>query len=223
MVQHDDTIRRTRDEAEIMRHQQDSDTTLPNARNERHHGRGLERTERGRRLVEKEIVRLPRDLARNGDEPPLSTGERSQGSREIVDGEADSRKDLVGGCVRPTRRHQATTFATENEVFGDAQALDELDVLPDHGDVTITRLNRPCLDRQLPSDGLDERGLACPVVADEADELPRVDHERDVVEHHDGAVTHAQTTQVQCSSITVQRGRHHRLEFRCHQRVRETS
>ena len=116
-----------------------------------------------------------------------------------------SRSRSVGrlGAGRPPVDHGAPAqLVAEEQVVGDGQVVDEVELLVDGGHAPgqgrgrIARGQGSAVDDDLaggggdePGDALDERGLAGAVLADEAVHLPGLDGEVDAVERpHPGVV-----------------------------------
>jgi hypothetical protein len=122
--------------------------------------------------------------------------------------EDEGRRDRVGQVVVPAER----------EVVGDAEVVEQLDVLEHPGDaepgdlvrrqaheLASVQLDRPLLWAVYPGDAVEDGGLAGSVGPDDGEELVHVDVERDVAQRLRATEAQSQRLRLQHGSLGVGR------------------
>ncbi len=120
-----------------------------------------------------------------------------------VDVESEARRDLAHAGARGIQIEQsagAGVLVTEHDVLGDGEDRDEHEVLVHHADSGAHRVagavevlhvvveqDDALVGRVQPVQDVHQRGLACAVLAEQAVDLARLDHEIDVVVRDEAA------------------------------------
>ncbi len=214
--QHHDPIRDLEDVLEVVADHQHAEPTLAEALDQVDHLRRLRDAQRRRGLIEENDLRLPEQRA--GDRHRLALPAR-QASHLGADAAERGHGELVEKltCVLlhlglVERRERDATVARhllpEVEVRDYVEVVAKGKVLEDGRDpelagrIGIGDLHRLALEVGLPGvgrldavDRLHQRGLACPVVAHQGDDLAGVDLEVDVGEGLNGAEALAEPPQ----------------------------
>ena len=192
------------DVVQVVRDEHDREALLAQAPHEVEHLPRLRDAQRRRRLVEDHELRVPHDGLGHRDRLALPTGQA--GHRLAHGADRGDRKGRQGLLRAALHAHLVETpqgaelLAAEEHVLHDVEVVGQREVLVDDldpelggvlravdGDLVALEQHVPRVDRVDARDALDERRLACAVVADERHDLARADVEVDLVERLHGA------------------------------------
>jgi len=215
--EHDDAVDDLEDVGEVVADDDHADTLFLQAQDEVEDLARLGHAERCSRLVEEHHPCVAQDRARHRHRLALTPGELRHQEPDRGDLHRQAAEDVDGLLLHrhlvddaPGPQAADPRLMAEEQIGDDVEVVAEREVLVDRGDPERRDVAR-AVDRHLvaveevlpdvdgvgPGDGLDERGLARAVVADESHHLARIDLEVDVGQRLDGAEPLAHPAQLQ--------------------------
>ncbi len=195
----------------VVRDEDDRYAALPDALDQLEHLAGLLHAQRGGRLVEDDHLAAEGGRTSHGHGLALATGQALHGLAHVLQ-RADAERDhlLLGvlahavAVEHPKDRAEgtgSTLLATQEEVAGDVQGRRDREGLVDGLDAVVAGVERRLEGHRLAVEhdlagarclgtgqALDQRRLAGAVVADDREDLARVELEVDGVQRDDVAV-----------------------------------
>src|SRR4051794_2426209 len=202
VAQHDDAIGDLADLLQPVRDVDDADALGPELAHLLEERLGLGAAERGRGLVEDEELRVQGERLRDLDQLLLRGRETLHLPRrreaQVEAGELFLRPLDHGGAIDPAGLRRP---AADEDVLGDRELRQELELLVDQHEALVDRLPRggrgvglpqpghlPLEGRPRPGDDAGQRGLARAIFPEQGDDLAGVDVQVDLAEHLERAV-----------------------------------